>query len=107
MTWPFALLACAGRGWPRASARARISNYDMAVTTTYGPLEAWFVDGRRSIGEIADLKSPSRRGPGSTPNGTGTPLPMPPTEIPPIPLLTPSSDEPPPRTSDGNRSARP
>jgi hypothetical protein len=42
-------------GWPRAFARAKIPNHYIALTTSYGPPEAWFVDGRDSISQIDDI----------------------------------------------------
>lgn len=51
-------------GWPRAFARAKIPNYYLAMTTSYGPNEAWFVDGRSSIGEIDDLNRQVGAAPG-------------------------------------------
>jgi hypothetical protein len=51
-------------GWPRAFARANIRNYYFALTTTYGPQEAWFVDGRSSIGEIDELNRAIESAPG-------------------------------------------
>lgn len=41
-------------GWPRAFAKAKIPNHYIAMTTLYGPNEAWFVEGCRSIAEIDD-----------------------------------------------------
>jgi hypothetical protein len=51
-------------GWPRAFARAKIPNYYVALTTSYGPLEAWFVDGRDAIGQIDDLNGQIQAAPG-------------------------------------------
>lgn len=39
-------------GWPRAFARAKLKNNYMALTSTYGPSEAWFVEGHESMAEI-------------------------------------------------------
>lgn len=39
-------------GWPRAFAKAKISNHYIAMTTLYGPDEAWFCQGNASIAEI-------------------------------------------------------
>ena len=40
-------------GWPRAFAKAKItSNYYMALTTLFGPTEAWFVEGHASVAEL-------------------------------------------------------
>ena len=51
-------------GWPRAFGRAKIPNYYVALTTSYGPLEAWFVDGRESIGEIEEFNRQIQAAPG-------------------------------------------
>ena len=39
-------------GWPRAFGKAKIANNYLAMTTLYGPNEAWFVEGHSSIAEI-------------------------------------------------------
>lgn len=39
-------------GWPRAFGRAKIQNNYIALTSVYGPNEAWFVEGHGSIAEI-------------------------------------------------------
>lgn len=39
-------------GWPRAFAKAKIPNNYVAMTTIYGPNEAWFVEGHASVAEI-------------------------------------------------------
>ena len=39
-------------GWPRAFAKAGIKNYYLAMTSTYGPQEAWFLEGHESVAEI-------------------------------------------------------
>lgn len=41
-------------GWPRAFAKAKIPNHYIAMTTIYGPAEAWFCAGNRSIAEIEE-----------------------------------------------------
>jgi hypothetical protein len=41
-------------GWPRAFAKAGIKNYYFAITTVYGPQEAWFLEGHQSMAEIQD-----------------------------------------------------
>jgi hypothetical protein len=41
-------------GWPRAFAKAKIPNHYIAMTTVYGPPEAWFSGGARSIAEIEE-----------------------------------------------------
>ncbi len=42
-------------GWPRAFAKAGIKNYYLAMTTTYGPPEAWFIEGHGSVAEIEQV----------------------------------------------------
>ena len=42
-------------GWPRAFAKAGIKNYYFAMTTVYGPQEAWFFEGHGSMTEIQDV----------------------------------------------------
>lgn len=39
-------------GWPRAFARAKIPNNYVAMTTMFGPTEAWFFEGHASVAEI-------------------------------------------------------
>ena len=39
-------------GWPRAFGKAKIKNNYIALTSVYGPNEAWFVEGHESIAEI-------------------------------------------------------
>ena len=39
-------------GWPRAFARAKTQNYYLAMTTVYGPPEAWFLEGHGSVAEL-------------------------------------------------------
>ena len=39
-------------GWPRAFGKAKIQNHYMALTSMYGPSEAWFVEGHGSLAEI-------------------------------------------------------
>src|SRR5439155_1335832 len=36
-------------GWPRAFAKAKIPNNYIAMTTIYGPTEAWFFEGHGSV----------------------------------------------------------
>lgn len=38
--------------WPRAFAKAKIKNNYIALVSTYGPLEAWFVEGHGSLAEL-------------------------------------------------------
>jgi hypothetical protein len=42
-------------GWPRAFAKAGIKNYYIAMTTVYGPQEAWFFEGHDSMAEIQQV----------------------------------------------------
>ena len=42
-------------GWPRAFAKAGIKNYYFAMTTIYGPQEAWFLEGHQSMAEIQEV----------------------------------------------------
>lgn len=51
-------------GWPRAFARAKIPNYYIAMTTIYGPPEAWFTGGARSIAEIEEQNQAIEKAPG-------------------------------------------
>jgi hypothetical protein len=39
-------------GWPRAFGKAKIANNYIAMTTMYGPTEAWFFEGHQSVAEI-------------------------------------------------------
>jgi hypothetical protein len=39
-------------GWPRAFARAKVGANYLALTTIYGPAEAWFMEGHASVAEI-------------------------------------------------------
>jgi len=51
-------------GWPRAFAKAKIPNYYIAMTTLYGPSEAWFSGGARSIAEIEEQNQAIEKAPG-------------------------------------------
>lgn len=51
-------------GWPRAFAKAKIPNYYIAMTTVYGPPEAWFSGGARSIAEIEEQNQAIEKAPG-------------------------------------------
>ena len=51
-------------GWPRAFARAKIQNHYIAMTTLYGPPEAWFCAGVRSISDIQDQNQAIEKAPG-------------------------------------------
>lgn len=53
-------------GWPRAFAKAKIPNYYIAMTTVYGPPEAWFIGGARSIAEIEEQNQAVEKAPGLT-----------------------------------------
>lgn len=39
--------------WPRAFGRAKTQNYYVAMTTQFGPAEAWFLEGYPSVAAIA------------------------------------------------------
>jgi hypothetical protein len=51
-------------GWPRAFAKAKIPNHYIAMTTIYGPPEAWFSGGARSIAEIEQQNQAIEKAPG-------------------------------------------
>jgi len=51
-------------GWPRAFAKAKIPNHYIAMTTIYGPPEAWFSGGARSIAEIEEQNQAIEKAPG-------------------------------------------
>jgi hypothetical protein len=51
-------------GWPRAFAKAKIKNNYVALTSTYGPNEAWFVSGHGSVGEIEAINKAIAAAPG-------------------------------------------
>jgi hypothetical protein len=51
-------------GWPRAFAKAKIQNHYIGMTTLYGPPEAWFASGVRSIAEIDEQNQAIERAPG-------------------------------------------
>jgi hypothetical protein len=51
-------------GWPRAFARAKIQNHYIAMTSIYGPPEAWFTAGVRSIAEIEEQNQAIEKAPG-------------------------------------------
>jgi hypothetical protein len=53
-------------GWPRAYAKAKIPNHYIAMTTVYGPAEAWFLEGRGSIAEIDNENKAIEAAPGLT-----------------------------------------
>jgi hypothetical protein len=51
-------------GWPRAFAKAKIPNHYIAMTTLYGPDEAWFCAGVGSIAEIEEQNQAIEKAPG-------------------------------------------
>lgn len=51
-------------GWPRAFAKAKIPNHYIAMTTLYGPDEAWFCAGVGSIAEIEQQNQAMEKAPG-------------------------------------------
>ena len=51
-------------GWPRAFAKAKIRNNYIAMTTTYGPTEAWFFEGHGSVAEIEAVNKAIEAAPG-------------------------------------------
>jgi hypothetical protein len=51
-------------GWPRAFAKAKIPNHYIAMTTIYGPPEAWFSGGARSLAEIEEQNQAIEKAPG-------------------------------------------
>jgi hypothetical protein len=51
-------------GWPRAFAKAGTKNYYLGMTTTYGPSEAWFLEGQGSIAEIEETNKAIGGAPG-------------------------------------------
>ena len=51
-------------GWPRAFAKAKIANHYIAMTTIYGPPEAWFCSGVKSIAEIEEQNQAIEKAPG-------------------------------------------
>lgn len=51
-------------GWPRAFARTKIQNHYLAVTTIYGPNEAWFLEGHASVAEIEAVNQAIEATPG-------------------------------------------
>jgi len=51
-------------GWPRAFAKAKIPNNYIAMTTTYGPTEAWFFEGHGSVAEIEAVNKAIEAAPG-------------------------------------------
>lgn len=53
-------------GWPRAFAKAKIQNHYIAMTTIYGPPEAWFCAGAGSIAEIEEQNKAIEKAPGLT-----------------------------------------
>jgi hypothetical protein len=51
-------------GWPRAFAKAKIPNHYIAMTTIYGPPEAWFSGGAGSIADIEQQNQAIEKAPG-------------------------------------------
>jgi hypothetical protein len=51
-------------GWPRAFAKAGIKNYYIGMTTVYGPLEAWFMEGHGSMAEFDEVTKAIEDAPG-------------------------------------------
>jgi hypothetical protein len=51
-------------GWPRAFAKAKIQNHYIALTTLYGPPEAWFAAGVKSMAEIEEQNQAIEKAPG-------------------------------------------
>ena len=51
-------------GWPRAFGKAKIANNYLALTTMYGPNEAWFVEGHGSIAELEAVNKAIEAAPG-------------------------------------------
>ena len=51
-------------GWPRAFGKAKIANNYIALTTIFGPTEAWFVEGHGSIAEIDAVNKAIEAAPG-------------------------------------------
>ncbi len=53
-------------GWPAAFARAKVPNHYLALTTMYGPNEAWFMEGHGSVAEIEAANKAIEAAPGLT-----------------------------------------
>jgi hypothetical protein len=53
-------------GWPRAFAKAKIANNYVAMTTMFGPNEAWFFEGHGSVAEIEAVNQAIEAAPGLT-----------------------------------------
>jgi hypothetical protein len=51
-------------GWPRTFGKAKIKNNYIALTSTYGPNEAWFVEGHASVAEIETANQSISAAPG-------------------------------------------
>lgn len=54
-------------GWPRAFAKAKTPNHYIALTSVYGPNEAWFVEGHNSIAELDEANKAIQAAPGLSP----------------------------------------
>ena len=53
-------------GWPRAFAKAKIANNYLAMTTMYGPAEAWFIEGHATLAEKDAVNKSIESAPGLT-----------------------------------------
>lgn len=51
-------------GWPRAFAKAKTPNNYVAMTTMYGPSEAWFFEGHASVADIETVNKAIEAAPG-------------------------------------------
>ena len=50
--------------WPRAFARAKIQNQYIAMSSTYGIGQVWFVEGHKSIAELDAVNKENEAAPG-------------------------------------------
>lgn len=53
-------------GWPRAFAKAKTPNYYLALTTMFGPAEAWFLEGHPSFAALDSANKAVEKAPGLT-----------------------------------------
>jgi hypothetical protein len=51
-------------GWPRAFAKAKTKNYYFAMTSIYGPQEAWFLEGHETMAELEETNKAVEAAPG-------------------------------------------
>jgi hypothetical protein len=51
-------------GWPRAFAKAKTKNHYLAITSVYGPQEAWFLEGHESMAELEEANKAVEAAPG-------------------------------------------